>query len=242
MIDLDRDYTKDAAGKDPDKFSPSLNEHHRLLWQKLLPNGKLFLLETASDNGFLLVHKPASGEELYLSSDALGHSLFMDYDKPSYARSFPHEEISKQLRDVIDDFWRQQVGIAWYIIFPAFQKGGQTINQARGVNPLICDRFDLTLECIRRYYDKEETKNPLKETLNRYKDFFDLFVDFAGYVTFFFLQDLVETNGHSIKFWLPFDEFERSPLPQSPDEYRQYKENVCAFFAARRHRISQAIG
>ena len=21
-----------------------------------------------------------------------------------------------------------------------------------GVNPLICDRFDLTLECIRRYY------------------------------------------------------------------------------------------
>jgi hypothetical protein len=240
-MDLTRDYTKDSNGEDPDKASPSLNADHRMLWQKQLPNGRFFNLESANDRGYLLVHKSESGEEMYLSSDGLGHSLFKDYDDASYARSFPHEAISKQLRKEIEDFWRQQVGIAWYIIFPAFQKGGHTINQARGVHPKICDRFDLTVECIRRYYKKEEANNPLYESLDRYKDFFDLFGSFDGYIVFFHLQDLLETDNQSIRFWLPFDDFERSPLPQSPEEYKQYKENVCRFFEARRNRIAQAI-
>lgn len=240
-MDLKRDYTADAGGKDPDKFSPSLNEHHRIIWQKPLPSGKLFNLETVKDNGYLLLHKPEKGEELYLSSDALGHSLFPDFDRASYARSFPYEEISKQLPDVIEDFWRQQVGISWYIIFPAFMRDGHTINQARGVNSKIQDRFDLTLECIRRYYGGDQKLNPLHEALNRYKDFFDLFVNFEGYVSFFYLQDFLQTAGHSINFWLPFDEFERPPLPQSPEEYKRYKENVCSVFAARRERIAKAL-
>ena len=141
-MDLNRDYTKDSNGEDPDKASPSLNADHQTLWQKHLPNGNFFNLESANDRGYLLVHKSGSGDEMFFSSDALGHSLFKDYDDPSNARSFPHEQISKQLRKEIEDFWRQQVGIAWYIIFPAFQKGGHTINQARGVHPKICDRFD----------------------------------------------------------------------------------------------------
>jgi hypothetical protein len=240
-MDLNRDYTSDAAGKDPDKYSPSLNEHHRVLWQKPLPNGKIFNLETVKDNGFLLLHRLENGEDLYLSSDALGHSLFPDYDKAAYSRSFPYEAISNQLRDVIEDFWAQQVGISWYIIFPAFMRDGHTINQARGVNPKICDRFDLTLECIRRYYRGEKGENPLQDALNRYKDFFDLFVDFEGYVAFFYLQDLLEEKQSSIKFWLPFDEFKRPPLPQSPEEYKDYKDKVCSVFAARRDRIAKDL-
>ena len=47
-----------------------------------------------------------------------------------------------------------------------------TINGARGVNHKIQDRFDLTLECIRRFYLNEFS--PLKDTLNRYKTFFKL--------------------------------------------------------------------
>ncbi|WP_113903400.1 DUF6994 family protein [Brevibacterium celere] len=32
---------------------------------------------------------------------------------------------------------------------------GSTINGARGLHPRIVDRFDLTLECIRRHYRGE---------------------------------------------------------------------------------------
>jgi hypothetical protein len=43
------------------------------------------------------------------------------------------------------------------------------MNQARGVSKMIDDRFDLTLECIRRYYKNESS--PLFETIKRYSDF-----------------------------------------------------------------------
>ena len=60
-----------------------------------------------------------------------------------------------------------------------------TINAASGVNSKIQDRFDLTLECIRRFYAQEES--PLKVTLERDISFFNLFQDFKVYVDFFFI-------------------------------------------------------
>ena len=45
-----------------------------------------------------------------------------------------------------------------------------TINGARGCNRKIADRFDLTLECIRRHYLVQ--RSPLGETLARYREFF----------------------------------------------------------------------
>ena len=59
----------------------------------------------------------------------------------------------------------------------------------RGCLGTIAGRFDLTLECIRRHYKGQPS--PLGETLARYRDFFDLFKSFDGYVEFFLLQDLV---------------------------------------------------
>lgn len=44
------------------------------------------------------------------------------------------------------------------------------------------DRFDLTLECIRRHYLNMDS--PLAPTLSRYTKFFALFGDFPGYVSF----------------------------------------------------------
>ena len=79
------------------------------------------------------------------------------------------------------------------------------INGARGTNSKINDRFDLTLECIRRYYFRKES--PLQEVLLRYSDFFELFENFKGYVDFFLLQDLVSNNYETINFYLPFDNF-----------------------------------
>jgi hypothetical protein len=61
-------------------------------------------------------------------------------------------------------------------VFPSNQVDGQwTINQARGCLKSIADRFDLTLECIRRHYANESS--PLAETISRYAEFFALFTD-----------------------------------------------------------------
>ena len=53
------------------------------------------------------------------------------------------------------------------------------------------ERFDLTVECIRRHY-QGDTTHPLAEAFDRYRDFFDLFESFAGYVDFWLLDDLVD--------------------------------------------------
>ena len=102
------------------------------------------------------------------------------------------------------------------MVFPGHQVGRKmTINQARGCDARIRDRFDLTLECIRRHYlDK---CSPLSDTLARYAEFFGLFGDFAGYVDFFHLQDLVNEVTLTIKFSMLFEDFTASPLPETLD-------------------------
>lgn len=60
---------------------------------------------------------------------------------------------------------------------------------ARGFHPRITDRIDLTLECIRRHYQAEDS--PRGEVLARYGDFFALFEDFRGYVDFWLLHVFV---------------------------------------------------
>ena len=59
-------------------------------------------------------------------------------------------------------------------------------------NPYIKDRFVLTLESIHLYYSNKSS--PLYDILLKNKEFFDLFVDFKGYVDFFYLQDLMYEN------------------------------------------------
>ena len=86
-----------------------------------------------------------------------------------------------------------------------------TNNIAGGFNRSIADRFDLTLECIRRHY--VDQASPLASTLSRYADFFALFGDFRGYVSFFLLDDLV-TDDCSVKFFMPFDDFRPAVGPQ----------------------------
>ena len=54
------------------------------------------------------------------------------------------------------------------------------------------NRWDLTLECIRRFYAGEQT--PLDKVLESDREFYNLFVDFKGYVDFFLLQDCVDEN------------------------------------------------
>jgi hypothetical protein len=138
--------------------------------------------------------------------------------------------------DELESFANLRATIAGHAIFPARRvENKMTINGARGVHHKIQDRFDLTLECIRRYYRGEIS--PLSDVLQRYADFFELFEDFKGYVDFFLFQDLVDADCSEIQFWQPFDDFSENPLPSSLPEYLSYKGRVISFLNARNDRI-----
>ena len=92
------------------------------------------------------------------------------------------------------------------------------------------------MECIRRHYLDEPS--PLSGTLARYADFFGLFGDFAGYVDFFHLQDLVDEFTATVKFFTPFEDFAASPLPGTLDAYLEYRQRAIEFVESRNRRIA----
>ena len=226
IIDVNFNFYLDTPkGKDPDSYSDTLRRYHKLLWNKPLPNGTVFELDLKTPK--ILHHKSQLGE-FYLSSDSLAH----DYSK---WKSTEHI-IKKIPKTEIENFFNLGCTIGGYTIFPSNRIDNQmTINGSRGINKKIKDRFDLTLECIRRFYLNEDS--PLLETLSRYKDFFKLFDDFKGYVDFFLFQDLVQSNYSSINYFLPSNNFNNSPIPNDIQEYKVYRKNMTEFINKRSKRI-----
>ena len=226
MIDITFNMFSDTPeGKDPDSYSPTLRSYHKILWSKPLPNVINFDLD--DETRMLLHHKSELGE-FFLSSDAVGHTYKNIQSMSNIINKIPSEEI--------DSFYSLCSTIGAYIIYPSKRVDNQmTINGARGTNGKIKDRFDLTLECIRCHYINE--KSPLSDTLQRYSSFFNLFENFQGYIDFFLLQDLVTDDYLSIKYLIPFESFENSPLPKDVDEYMLYKKNMIDFVTARNQRI-----
>ena len=229
IIDIEFDvYTDTPKGRDPDTNSPTLRKYHQILWSKSLPNGVKFVLDVNTPK--LLHHKSELGDFL-LSSDSIGHTYSKVKSMSGIVNQIPTEEISS--------FFSTCSTIGAFIIFPANKVNNKmTINGSRGLNPSIKDRFDLTLECIRRFYNNKSS--PLFETFERYSAFFDLFEDFKGYTDFFLLNDLVEENHSSIKFFLPFESFDLSSLPSDVEEYQVYKKHLMSFVRARNQRIRVA--
>ena len=223
MIDTSFNFHTDAKGGDPDSTSPTLRNYHRLLWSKPLPNGTIFELSVRS--GKYLYHKSEVGEFI-LGSDAITHSY--KYHKRK-------QWLIKQIPDEVDELFNTGSTIGSYTLFPNNRIDGKhTINQARGVNRFIDDRFDLTLECIRRFYEGQTS--PLYDTLLRYKSFFDLFGRFSDYVAFFLFDDLLGDD-QEIKFYLPFDDFKTPPKFSDIDDYLLYKKRVMNFIKLRNQRI-----
>lgn len=213
-IDINFDFRKDSLCGDPDTDSLKLYENHKLLWSKNLSNESAFIFETLSIGG-------KYGRILLKNN--LYDNLSSDRMCPHFVGKYKGKFDGWLTEDENEEFKHIVRTIGGHIIFPAHKKSGFTINQSRGINRKICDRFDLTLECIRLYYLNE--KSPLYETIIRYEDFFNLFGDFKSYINFFLLQDFVDEN-YCIIFSLPFDNFERSPLPQSIEEYKSYKTEI----------------
>lgn len=226
MIDVTFDFQAEAGTRDPDAHSRTLRRYHQLLWSKPLPSGEVLTLEPVRIGSALALRHESHHGAFVLSSDTLANS-----NKKRLPLFY------EQMGAEVNATWHRDGGaIGGRIVFPRNRVDGkQTINQLRGTHHQIRDRFDLTLEAIRRHYSGETS--PLTEVLARYEDFFALFGSFNGYVSFFLLQDLVDDD--SVRFYLPFSGFEESPLPRTFEEYEEFRRAQMDFVSARNARILQ---
>jgi hypothetical protein len=229
LIDITFDFRSDTPlGKDPDTYSPTLLWYHRLLWSKPLPSAAPFKLDIKTPPPMYLHHLSQLGE-FWLSSDAV---------IPTFTRWPRLKHITEQIPEAENEAFRT-IGytIGAMMVCPGNKIDRKpTLNGARGFHPKIRDRFDLTVECIRRHYTGL-LPNPLGDCLARYPDFFRLFGDFAGYVEFFLLQDLVDDVSSTVKFFMPFDNFTGSQLPSNLDAYLGYRQRAIEFIESRNRRI-----
>lgn len=225
IIDTSFDVRLDTpANKDPDSYSPTLKRYHQLLWSKELPCGQKLELNDE-------LYAKIGETEYWFSGDSIVHS---------FSRWAKYQHVISQIDPaVIENFIHIGYTIGGDIIFPANVSAGKmSMNQRRGILVKICDRFDLTLECIRRYYLGIDS--PLYSCICDYKPFFDAFVNFKEYVDFFLLQDLVTDDYSAVKYWYPFDgEFYSNPLPKNREEYLEYVDTVIDFLHRRNARIDK---
>lgn len=241
MIDVNFDFTTDSpgywdgfwnrneglgsGGADPDIVSRTLQRYHQILWSRELPNGEFMDLKSSSDSFYYLTWK-----NFRFASDAI--IVGFRYQKYRYMIEQVFEKV-KDYKAYYENLIRRSYSIGGTIIFPKHQS---SMNQNRGTNTFISDRWDLTLECIRRYYKGESS--PLYKTILRDKAFFDLFVDFKGYVDFFFLQDCVSDDYSKVDIWCGDASFKESGLPKTLDDYFMFIEKEFEFMDKRNKRIA----
>ena len=223
-----------CGSADPDSKSPTLRNYHKLLWSKRLPNGDFLDLQNGeAQNDNLTWQNFNFGSDsiinVYLHNTRI--KLFIEQIKTEIEKTQNYKEFR-------ENYLRKSYTIGGCMIFPKVNKE-ISINCQRGINRFIKDRFDLTLECIRRYYNSD-FDNPLGITLKENSAFFDLFVDFKGFVDFFLLQDLVLEDYSEIKLFLQNDlTFTKDPRPQLVADWFVFYKNQMEFLRKRNIRISK---
>lgn len=142
MIDIDFDFRNDSICGDPDTDSIKLYETHQHLWNQELPNKETLVLNTL-----------VLGQRFkrILLKNNLCDNLSSDRMCPHFVGKYKGKFDDWLSESEKNEFKYTVRTIGGHIIFPAHRRNGFTINQARGINRKICDRFDLTLECIRRF-------------------------------------------------------------------------------------------
>ena len=157
-------YWNDEMGGvfvDPDSESKTLKKYHKIVWSKQLPNGEFMNLTEGYGANYLTWKGFRFGSDSIIASFRYEKYRFMIKQVMNYLPNY---------KDFMENYTRKSYTLGGSIIFPKMQG---SINQSRGCNPFIRDRFDLTLECIRKFYNNE--KSPLYDTLLKNKSFLDLF-------------------------------------------------------------------
>ena len=225
-------------GQDPDKHSKNLGEEHCKLWNHTSGFGKLewnpYNRLTTTINGVEYIFTPDSITNCYIQSKrrVKGDTL----TESEKVRSFGNEVAS-----LIKDYEDTDYTIGSSLLFPISIDGKSlhwTMNRARGISYKVHDRIDYTLECIKRYYDKNDD-NPLKKAIERSKEFFDLFSCFKDYAEFFFFDDFIAEEGNVISFTgdIDFD----NPFPNTKEKYIEYIKNTMLYILKRNKRIEDYL-
>ena len=270
MAGLDGAKGEPAEFVDPDAKSATLKKYHRAVWSKPLPNGKtLKLVEGSGNNLTCDVTVNKEKKKFRLASDIIVTSFL------GYAGDAKYQAMFRKVRDTmlpanyrayVAGYTRQFYrNLGAFIIFPVI--GSRSINPTRGISPLLRDRFDLTLECIRLYYQRQADPTYAKDLLKNEnfrslykalfnskdnKDFFDLFGSFPAYVDYFCLQDwvsgdysyvrdLTRADNAPVQFWLGSDGTLPDPIPTTAEGYLQWMANQLAVIEKRTKRIQAAI-
>lgn len=233
-LDVSFDFFSDTPpGKDPDDGSPSLRQFHSILWSKPLRSGRILAPRPPVRRGDgYLIHEDGD-VKFWFGSDAITHSYGSWLGPKSLVDAIGALDEGQRAR-----YLDQPYTIAQTMIWPVRSADRPTINQARGTRQVIADRFDLTLECLRRHFH-DDGESPLTDVITAYADVFALFEDFTEFIDFFHLQDLVSPTHDAVEFFLPFDGFGRHGAPQDVDEYVHYREAQLAFVKARQERMRQ---
>lgn len=234
-VDININYKKLLNNNlDPDKYCKELGETHCILWSSKKTLGILKWNSLNKLKSFI------NGIEFIFTPDSIVNSFYNSkriikgkgIKESDWIRS-----LSKMTQDIIKDYRNIDYTIGSSIIFPISINGksiGWTMNKARGCSSKIHDRFDYTLECIKRYYE-ENIDNPLQSAIEKSSLFFNLFKSFNEYVDFFFLNDLVDEKGNVISFTDKIDF--SSPFPKTEEEYIKYLDNTIRFVNKRNERI-----
>ena len=242
-IDVNFDFTSDtkgfwdgfwerndglgSGGADPDSKSETLRLYSQLIWSKPLPNGELMELETGRSRFYL------KWKDMYFGNDSITATFRYYRNRPLLEKV---KSVVPDYHKFVETYLRKLYQIGGEVILPSAVGG---INQTRGFRSDIRDRWDLTLECIRRYYLGEQS--PLKDVLEKNKAFFDLFVNFKGYVDFFFFQDLVDQSCSKVLLWLDTPLFIKNPIPQTVNQYFDFINKEIDFVERRNQRIVDYI-
>lgn len=226
---------------DPDARNDQLRESHRLLWSKPLAGGPDLELSGRRWSDYLKVESLP------------GHwSVGSDNFATTHANALP--TLSAGLDSFTDGHLCALCTIGGYIVFPnviAQQLPNSTnlaarrwsVNQARGMEARISDRFDLTLEAIRLFYQGAvlRTENPIGDVLEAYRWWFDLFgkgaEGFHRFADFFFLTPILDTEEQVKSFGGLGLAFDRA-LPKDETAYGAYVADQVAFVTMRNELIT----
>ena len=239
-IDPEQDFASYYLnGGDPDMTCERLYRWHQLLWGRTVSGVTPWQLEVVRGRRFELALTSASGARFRLRSDG----MITTWEKPGWASQYKFDaDLVAEIAADVDDFNRVASKMGAYIPFPlnSADQSGDTINQARGKHPLIVDRFDLTLECIRAHY--AEQYSPLAERLSHFRGFFDLFGTFDTYVRFFLLDDLLTSDRSGVLSLMsgePLAGFEAPAIASTAAQYAEFRTRSISFVEARNDRIVQ---
>ena len=237
-----------AGLPDPDAFSEILYDYFAEIWNLNYPNSKV--KKIWNGNAWELIG--IKDNFLRLGTD----SIMSIYWHRFNMREFIIKLIEGKKYDFqifIREYLKKANTIGGFVLFP---RHIQSINQRRGTNSQIDDRFDLTLECIKRYYtnrEKSETEsnyNPLSSVLKNDATFFDMFgkgeAGFKNYAEFFCLNESWVENGQVLNLMNnePLDnwDFKKEPLPQNLEEWWwKFYENIMSRLDARNEQIKNLI-